>query len=190
MRCFVGLPLPEIYQQRLKTISETWKPKLRSRATWTRPGNWHLTLFFLGDVSEETGDRVLEALSAVRHPRFQLKAGGGGFFPPGGNKPPRVVWAGLDRGAEACTGLAAKVREVLVQLGFQADQRPFKPHLTLARVKQAKGGDDWPGLLRDLNDQEWPAVDMASFVLWQSFLKPSGPVYAALREFQLCRRQN
>lgn len=185
MRCFVGLPLPEVYQQGLKTIAETWRPKLRSRMTWTRPGNWHLTLFFLGDIPEEAGDRVQEALAAVRQPRFQLKAGGGGFFPPGGKKPPRVVWAGLDRGDDECTGLAARVRDALVQLGFQADQRPFRPHLTLARVKQAKGGDDWAGLLRDLNAREWPPVDMLSFVLWQSSLKPSGPEYAVLREFPL-----
>jgi len=185
MRCFVGLPLPKSYQDRLEDISQTWRSRLKSRISWTRSGNWHLTLFFLGQISQDVASQVQEVLSRIMYPPFRFQAGGGGFFPPGAKKSPRVIWTGLEKGAVDSIALAGQVQAALEQLGFAAEKRPFRPHLTLGRIKQAKVGDDWSALLRDLEAREWPEIRIRSFVLWQSFLKPSGPEYAVVREFPL-----
>ncbi|MCF8031106.1 MAG: RNA 2',3'-cyclic phosphodiesterase, partial [Desulfohalobiaceae bacterium] len=106
-RCFVALPLPESYQEGLARLVEQWRGRLASKINWTRRGNWHLTLYFLGEVENGELAAIRSALAGIRLPRFTLQAGGGGFFPPG--KPPRVIWAGLKQGGEACTALAGEV---------------------------------------------------------------------------------
>ena len=190
MRCFVGLPLPKAYQDGLQSVSEAWRPRLRSKTTWTRPGNWHLTLTFLGELAEDVVSRVEEALYRVDHPTFLFQAGGAGFFPPGTQRAPRVVWAGLEKGAEETRTLAGMVQRAVSEVGFATEERPFRPHLTLARVREARKGDDWTALLRDLEERRWPEMWMRSFVLWQSVLSPSGPTYTVIREFALGRDES
>ncbi len=190
MRCFVGLPLPKAYQDGLQSVSEAWRPRLRSKTTWTRPGNWHLTLTFLGELAEDVVSRVEEALYRVDHPTFLFQAGSAGFFPPGTQRAPRVVWAGLEKGAEETRTLAGQVQRAVSEVGFATEERPFRPHLTLARVREARKGDDWTALLRDLEERRWPEMWMRSFVLWQSVLSSSGPTYTVIREFALGRDES
>jgi 2'-5' RNA ligase len=182
MRCFVGIPMPEEYQRILERITEAWRGSLSSRVSWTKKGNWHLTLFFLGDVEEATLAPLRESLAGVRMPAFAFQASGGGFFPPG--KRPRVIWAGVRKGAQECGRLASMVESAVHPLGFVSDKQEFRPHLTLGRIKQAKR-DDWSALLGYLNRVRWPEVTIDSFVLWQSTLKASGPEYSALERYPL-----
>ena len=181
-RCFVAIPLPQAYQEMIPRIASTWKHRLRSRLTWTKAGNWHLTLSFLGDLPEDRVAEVQQALLAVSMPPLTLQAGGGGFFPPG--KTPRVLWVGLRQGAEECTTLAKKVESVLVPLGFAPDSRPFRAHLTLARIKQSRA-DDWGAVLKALQALSWPSISITKFVLYASQLSPQGPVYTALQTYTL-----
>lgn len=182
VRCFLGLALPDTYQEGLEDIITAWRPRLRSKISWTRKGNWHLTLSFLGEVSEELLDRVQKRLETVTRPSFELQAGGAGFFPPG--KTPRVVWIGLSSGALACKELAEDIEQALEPLGFPLSKKEFRAHLTLARIKKA-GQDDWKALLLDLNKRQWPAFCVRTFVLWQSQLTPRGPVYTRLKDYPL-----
>lgn len=92
VRCFLGLALPDTYQEGLEDIITAWRPRLRSKISWTRKGNWHLTLSFLGEVSEELLDRVQKRLETVTRPSFELQAGGAGFFP----REKRPEWSGSD----------------------------------------------------------------------------------------------
>jgi len=199
LRLFLGLPLPESYQELLRDLRNAWKKELRSKLTWTRPGNWHITLKFLGDTDDALLPELKNALTQTVWQAYLLQGGGGGFFPP--SKPgqplrPRVVWAGLRQGAAETTALASAVEAALTPLGIEAQARPFRPHLTLARVKfaareDAVAGDKganraaggWPGLLAALQAMDWPVCSMDTFVLWQSRLEPSGPVYTPLASF-------
>jgi 2'-5' RNA ligase len=185
IRAFVGLPLPEPYQEGLDAVRRHWRDGLASKLSWTRRGNWHLTLKFLGDVEEERLEDVRTALATVEFQAFTLQAGGGGFFPPpkrGMLPKPRVVWAGLAKGAAEARVLAKDVEAALQPLGFEPERRPFSPHLTLARVKWA-GRDPWEELLADLEARTWPEITVDEFVLWQSVLAKGGPSYIALAKF-------
>jgi len=186
-RCFVGLPLPEPWQAGLSRVTQRLAAVLASRISWTRPGNGHVTLKFLGDVDAAQVPAVVEALRAVSFAPFTLAVGQAGSFPPvgpsGGKASPRALWAGLARGAEDCARLAAAVERALAPLGFAAEARGFNAHLTLGRVKAAAPGDDWAEVERAVAGEAWPEAGISRFVLWRSMLGADGPRYAALAEF-------
>lgn len=190
VRCFVALPLPAAYQDGLADLRKAWERRLRSKLAWTRPGNWHLTLKFLGDVAEERLPRVVSALGAVRFAGFTAQAGEGGFFPPrpdpvqGGRRrwQPRVLWLGLAAGEAAAGALAAAIEKALLPLGFPAEERPFSAHLTLARIKWSEP-DPWDEVLADLAGRPWPEASAAGFTLYRSVLGPGGPQYTPLSGF-------
>lgn len=202
LRLFVGLPLPESYQELLRELRDVWSKDLRSKLTWTRPGNWHITLKFLGDTDEALLPELKDSLAQVSWTSYTLQGGSGGFFPPPkpGKPPrPRVVWVGVRQGAAETKALATAVDAALTPHGVAAAERSFRPHLTLARVKFAAKEDavsepaggkgasrpscGWAGLLAALQAMDWPVCSMDSFVLWQSQLRPSGPVYTPLASF-------
>lgn len=182
IRCFVGIPLPENYQSGLGDIRQDWEKELDSRIAWTKQGNWHLTLYFLGEISEGILEDVKTRLDRVDMEKFSLQARGGGFFPP--NREPRVVWLGVHKGGQECAELASKVENALLPLGFEKSKKEFRPHLTLGRVKKNKK-DNWRNLQKYLNQIDWPEVAVDSFVLWQSELTTQGPVYKRIKEYAL-----
>lgn len=182
IRCFVGIPLPESYQKGLIDIKQSWDGKLASRINWTQPVNWHLTLYFLGEISENILEDVKARLSQISMDKFSLQARGGGFFPP--NKEPRVIWLGVERGSRQCIDLAYRVETTLSALGFEERKKKFRPHLTLGRVKKNQK-DNWSELQKYINQIHWSEIVVDAFVLWQSKLTPQGPVYKAIQRYNL-----
>ncbi len=181
MRLFIGIPLPGAYQRGLAGLRARLAPRMLSRVSWTREGNWHVTLKFLGEVGEGRVEAVAEALACVRLTCFTLRAGGAGFFP--NMRSPRVFWAGLVQGAGECAAWAETIETAMEGLGFTREGRPFRPHLTLARIKEARR-DDWEALRREAEDVEWPEARIEAAVLWRSRLGPGGPAYEPLRQVE------
>ena len=180
LRCFIALPLPASYQQGLEQLTAKLRQGLRSRITWTRTGNWHLTLKFLGQTPESGLDALKVALSSVAFEPFLLQAGQAGFFP--NDKKPRVIWTGLIQGADQSRELAARIEDAVEPLGFAREQRPFRAHLTLGRVKDG-ARDDWRKVLETARAAEWPPVEIREFVLYRSELTPQGPRYTRVASF-------
>lgn len=179
MRLFIGLPLPQSYQDSLGELQAKLKRLVRVRHGWTRQGTWHLTLKFLGEVAEDRVAGLGTALAGIDWQAFDLQAGGAGFFPNPSR--PRVLWAGLAKGAAACRELAEAVELVCVDQGFKPEERPFSPHLTIARIKDA-GREPWREVLAAAADWVWPEAVMDRVVLWRSDLRPEGPVHTPLAE--------
>ncbi|TVR00798.1 MAG: RNA 2',3'-cyclic phosphodiesterase [Desulfovibrionales bacterium] len=210
MRCFIGLPLPESYQQLLAQFIQTWQPKLAAASaggvSWTRPGNWHLTLKFLGELSEEQvtrlGDDLFQATSISGAGEVLVVQGrGGGFFPD--LRRPRILWVGLGKGAREVGHLAFRVENSCASMGFARDQRPFLAHLTVARIKRSaktrgtlqphaceniRHQPDWIEVLQALDSISWPEIVIDRMVLWESRLTPEGPIYRPLKEWSLTGR--
>lgn len=174
----MGLPLPREWQVRLDGIRRELdalppaaKPPgladLLRRLRWTPPGNGHLTLRFLGNVPAPRIPELATALAQVAFAPFMLAVGKAGAFPASGA--PRVVWLGLARGGKECASLAGAVNAALAPLGFAPEVRPFAPHLTLARVHEARSGDrpenDRPEDAPQGHDRQahgWPGNDRRS----------------------------
>lgn len=151
------------------------------RARWTPPAQLHLTLRFIGDVSEESLQRVDDALARVRVQSFFLAVEGVGRFPPRGH--PAVAWAGVT-GHPHLDQLRQQVDDLLLTTGVPFELRPFVPHITLARTSAAAAGavQQW---LKTHRDFAGPAWRVEAFQLMASTLDPEGAEHRVLRTFSL-----
>jgi 2'-5' RNA ligase len=156
MRSFVALVPPAEVLAELGTALETLPAEPRLR--WTRPEQRHLTLAFLGEVDDRTGDRLVERLTRVarRHPPLNLSLAGGGRFGDG------VLWTGVDGDRLALRRLVDSVRAAARRSGLPTEhRRPHRPHLTLARA--AAPVSDLRPLVVALNDfvgSTWTAREL------------------------------
>jgi 2'-5' RNA ligase len=152
---------------------------------WVQPDSIHLTLKFLGEIPTarlEAIYRAVDAACAARAP-FELRVAGYGCFPNG--RQPRVVWAGVSDTSDG--RLAALYRAVdgaLGALGYERDERPFRAHLTLARIHERAGRDEAAALGAAVaglqGEGELGRIPVARVSVMRSDLRPEGPRYSEL----------
>lgn len=152
---------------------------------WSDPDNLHLTLRFLGDVKENDLEELFDAVAdaVVDVPAFPLEIRGVGSFPNW--RHPRVVWAGCGEGAKEAVELASVVEEACVSLGYERERRPFRPHLTLGRVKQPADGFGLADMVEGLEEESFGYIDVDSVVVFMSSLRRYGPVYSPMARLPL-----
>jgi 2'-5' RNA ligase len=125
LRLFVGIGFPSELKLRLSLLCSGI-----SGARWVDSGNLHLTLRFIGEISEDVAADVDEALARLRARRFALQLAGTGVF--GGDRP-RNLWVGAERGPDLAA-LRDKIEQALTRAGLPPEPRKFTPHVTLARL--------------------------------------------------------
>jgi RNA 2',3'-cyclic 3'-phosphodiesterase len=153
-----------------------------ARLTWVPTDRMHLTLRFIGQVDDAQAERILHALrEPIRIAPFSMTVGGLGTFPPKG--PPRVIWLDVGDGKESAIRAEAEVSRRLEALGIPGEARPYKPHLTLARVRET-GGLRATVLFDGLNPR-LGATEVNATTLFESRLSPKGPAYVALERTPL-----
>jgi 2'-5' RNA ligase len=180
MRAFIAIELPESIRKALASEQARFRAVCPD-ARWTRPEGIHLTLKFLGQISNQQEGQVKDALSRMEpFEKFTVRAQGFGFFP--GAKRPRVFWAGLDA-PPALAQLVAQVENAVAPLGFPPEDRPFKPHLTLARFKVPRPQPKLEALLAVQNSLLLGSFDVSEFFLWESRLLPGGAEYHKVARF-------
>jgi RNA 2',3'-cyclic 3'-phosphodiesterase len=148
---------------------------------WEQRDRYHLTLQFLGPLPQLAP--VIGGLAAAVGDRaaFPFRLGGAGAFPKPGRA--RVVWIGAASGGEALVGLAGAVSGALGPLGFEAERGPFRPHLTVARLRVP--GNVAPVLAALGSEAVGPVFTVGEVVLYESRLSSQGPTYSALERFPL-----
>lgn len=183
MRCFVAVEIPESIQESLKSVQTELRSQI-FKASWTKLGNFHLTLKFLGDVHPEAVDAISEAIQRVSdtHPPFSIVFGGIGAFP--NLSRPRVIWVGVKQGESTVSRLAKTLNLELERLGFPTDNR-FHPHLTLARLRTAINLEPLKDILRKYNTINGATMRVNEITLMQSQLHPSGAIYTPLSSCHL-----
>ena len=181
IRTFIALELPPAVASLLHRVQQDLK-RLKIRARWVRPENIHLTLKFLGDISPDHIDKIGAAMTAAAagFPPITLAVKGIGAFP--GIKRPRVIWVGLGGDIRSLLALQSRLEQKLAGVEFPKDKRSFKAHLTLGRIKQSAGS----AVIRQMIS-EYAALSSDEFtchqvILFKSDLKPSGAVYAKLKQ--------
>jgi 2'-5' RNA ligase len=178
MRTFIAIEIPEQVKTELARLQSDLR-RVQADVSWTKPENIHLTLRFLGEVEE----KKLEALkrvcaeSAAEFAPFVLALKGAGVFP--NFRQPRVLWAGLAGETETAARLQRRLEEGLVSLGFAPEDKPFKPHLTVGRVKSGKNARQVAALAEIA---ELPALsfEVGEIVLMKSELHTAGARYTPL----------
>lgn len=182
-RTFIAL---KIYpEDKLAGLFNALKSELSGEALkWVEPDNLHLTLKFLGDTNAEQVEEVKEILfqTASQFSGFQFQLKGLGYFKSNGQ--PRVLFAKIEN-FESLKQLVDSLQESLEEIGFEKDERAFKPHLTLARIKFIKNKRQFYSLVENADSTNFQPVNVNEIIYYQSILKPSGPEYIPLHKVQL-----
>jgi 2'-5' RNA ligase len=194
MRLFVALDIDEAIRGRLGRFVEGVR-EFASDARWVKAESLHVTLKFIGEWPEESLKQMEQTLGDISSETLELEFGGYGFFPT--EKAARVFWVGIVAGP-ALAQLAGQVDEALGPLGIAKEQRPFSPHLTLAR---AAGGSGAPGWRKDdrtnagfrrvqeklaaMAALEFGRMTAREFFLYRSQLSPKGSRYSKVARFPL-----
>ena len=140
--------------------------------------NLHFTLQFLGEISEEIAQKITRSLKTIEFSSFDVNLKEIGAFPK--PKFPKVVWIGTDEvGGNMLIQLSKKVEKVLEPLGFFSD-KPFKPHITVFRIKKKIG--DISGELKNHKMVNFGFQTVSNIKLKKSVLTVNGPIYSDLAE--------
>lgn len=188
MRLFVGIPVSTAVAVAVSDLVELLRSKAArlaptSRLTWVSGERLHVTVRFIGHVADGKVSGIVEALRPpLGLDPFDLTVAGVGVFPPKGA--PRVIWAGLSSGRDRLGALEQIVSDRLAAAGVDRESRPFNPHLTLARVRDADGLRA-ETLLEGVGAASFGATPVDAITLFESRLSPRGPAYLVIQRTPL-----
>ena len=184
IRSFLAIELPEPILRKIGEVQGDLR-STHAEVGWTDPKKIHLTLKFFGNIEESRIDPIFKSIEEpVRKTLpFSLKVRGVGAFPH--LKNPRVIWIGLVEEKGILTSFQKQIETQLEKVGFQPENRPFHPHLTLGRMKSSRGKEGLVGRIERHREEEFGDFQVERMVLFKSDLRPSGPIYTPLRELRL-----
>ncbi len=196
MRIFIGIDLdPEVRARIARFLEgiESFAPEAR----WVRPESLHLTLKFIGEQTPGQVEAIAERLRRVEGNAFEIRFAGYGYFPT--VKSARVFWIGIRAPAQLAK-LAADIDSAVAELGVPREDRPYSPHLTLARCGPGRRSGSPKRQKGDMASTTFAVIDKrlaamgeldfgvttaSEFILYQSQLSPTGSKYAKLHRFPL-----
>jgi RNA 2',3'-cyclic 3'-phosphodiesterase len=194
MRVFIALDLDDAIRARIARFMEGVQG-FAADARWVKPESLHITLKFIGEKPPETVDAIKGALGNIQASAIEIHFRGYGFFPTA--KSARVFWIGIEAGPQLAS-LAAAVDAATTTLGIDKEERPFSPHLTLARGGGGSGSPRWrkgdrpnrsfqvlQEKLSAMPAPEFGNMTARQFFLYQSQLSPKGSKYTRLASFAL-----
>ncbi len=176
LRLFVGIGFPPELKLRLSLLC-SGIPGTK----WVDPGNFHLTLRFIGEITEDRAADVDHALVRLRARRFALQLAETGVF--GGGDKPRSLWVGIERGPELLA-LRDKIEQALIRAGLPPEPRKFAPHVTLARLRNPPIDQLGEFLGAHAGFRADP-LPVEAFSLIASFQTKSGSVYEDQADYPL-----
>jgi 2'-5' RNA ligase len=179
-RLFVALEPTEAVRRRIAAAVAALRKaggRAASDVRWLPPENVHLTLQFLGAVPHARVADVTAAVAACAAAAgpLSLEVRGAGGFPNA--RRARVVWLGLGGDVAALAALVQELGRRLAPLGFAPEERPFSPHLTVGRAREARGSPGLAGALAEVAQEDGIAWRAGELVLFESHLSPQGARY-------------
>ena len=192
MRLFVAIDLDTEIRERVAEFAGSLK-ETAAEVRWTLPQSWHVTLKFIGEVAPDRFTRIKEQLEKINAGPTDIRVRGTGFFPT--PRSARVFWAGV-QGDSALATLAEAVDRSLGTIGIAFEERPFTPHLTLARsASTARGAQPTASAkqqfaklqqrLEKVPEQDFGTMTAREFCLYQSQTSPKGAEYTKLARYEL-----
>ena len=182
MRTFVAIELPESVKEALHALSGRLRES-GGRVSWVKPENMHLTLRFLGEVDDEHVERLSAILADAYRgsAAFPLAVRGTGAFP--NPRRPDVIWVGAEPLEGALAEVQAAAESAARAIGLPPDDKIFRAHLTLARIRDRRAAKPLMECLEMERDFAGGEFTVGSVSLFSSELTPHGPIYRRLREF-------
>jgi RNA 2',3'-cyclic 3'-phosphodiesterase len=168
----------------LNLLTSMQKALSKESIKWTETENLHLTLAFLGDTEESVIKKLSVAMKERCHGygNFELILRGTGVFKSLND--PRVIWTGIEP-SEMLSGLNLLVRQSIEASGIVLENRPFKPHLTLGRIRSINTNSGLEELIQNNTGIELQRIYVSEIILYESILLKTGAVYKTLDKFSL-----
>ncbi|MBS3681972.1 RNA 2',3'-cyclic phosphodiesterase [Ornithinibacillus massiliensis] len=179
---FIAIPVSTELKEKFFTWQESLKQNI-SYKVWPHQEDLHITLKFLGAVEEQQLKQLRNNLATIIYTAFTLTVGGIGTF--GKHDNPRVVWAGVKKNTNL-EGLFLKIESVVTEIGFPSENRPYRPHITLAK----KWLESYHARALDEAKEQFAAdyfqMNVDEFVLYQIYPSKS-PKYQIVERYRLKR---
>jgi len=188
LRTFIAIDLTDGILQKIVSITSYLKTQVPSNAIkWVSEGNLHLTLKFLGEIPESKLEQIKTLSRKAVHEIHSLifSVEGLGMYP--NHKNPRVIWLGIFN-EKPLVKLAAQIDQALYEAGIPREKRPFSPHLTIGRVRRSASHDEIikiGAVLSQFKVDCLGEMPVEKVRLYQSELKPRGPIYTPLFDIPL-----
>jgi len=192
IRAFIAVEIDPEIRQKISELISCLK-KSEADVKWITEDQMHLTLKFLGNIDEGRIQEISGVLSSISHDfkAFEITLSNIGAFPNLNH--PRVIWIGIDKGADLLKTLAGKIDAELEKLGFHPstslgtgkETREFKAHLTLGRVRTSKNMPQLVKLLSATQFTPETGVKISELILFQSTLTLKGAIYSMLSKIKL-----
>lgn len=178
VRIFVAIDLPDYMRGAFSEVQEPLRC-ISGRLAIVEPPLLHITLRFLGEVSHDRVEIIRAALHSVRFPPYDIEITG---ISADNLRHPRIIWADLDDDGNTAA-LAERIDSVLEPIGLSREKRPFRAHITIARVKEYH--PDISEVIAPLSSWKGGQMPVSKFVLKKSTLTPRGPIYETITEVSL-----
>ncbi|HKO45058.1 MAG TPA: RNA 2',3'-cyclic phosphodiesterase [Pyrinomonadaceae bacterium] len=188
-RVFCSIDIPQEVRGKVEEhISQLKRAVPEAKASWSRPENIHLTIKFLGEVPPKRAEQLSQAASraVTGLGRFRIRLEQTGSFPKHG--PPRVLWIGIRNLDGKLAELFARLEDECATEGFRKESRPFRPHLTVARLRDPQGARTVALAHQELGFG--PAeFDVSELLVMRSELGPHGSKYSVISRHALDESQ-
>lgn len=182
-RTFVAIKIKAGNQ--LLDLYEEFKVNLQDEnLKWVDMSSIHITLKFFGNTKTEQIEQLTKTMQPIAQSMqpFEFQLAKTGVFQNYRN--PKVLWVGIENNSHLLN-LQKKIENAVAEIGFPPEKRKFNPHLTLARVRTLKDRNFLRNLIEKHSDSVFQDIEVKKFHLFESELKPSGPVYSVLHTFSL-----
>ncbi len=168
----------------LEAFENTRHTLRMEKISWVNADRMHLTLVFMGDTEEGIIPALAESLAVTlqQHHSFRLTLTGMGVFK--NLRDPRVIWTGCEADKELEV-LKKDMDSTLLPFGFQPDDRPFHPHLTLGRIKFMRQSNHLAQLIGQYRQTVFQTDSISEVVLYESVLRSTGPEYKVVKKYRL-----
>jgi len=181
LRTFIAIPVAPELEQRAGVLIGKLR-ETSAKVKWVEPHNLHWTIKFLGEVNLTETAHICQAVSEAVAPfePFDIEAFGAGAFPDPAR--PRTVWLGMGQGTDEMIALHDAIDRALEPLGFRSENRRFRPHITIGRVRQssAEGIADLGRIVREHAEFDGGLTSVFEVTVFSSELQRGGPSYTPL----------
>jgi len=185
IRAFLAIDPPAVVLKNIEGMQNRFKKSIQGAIRWVRPEGIHLTLKFFGDIAAKDIDNISEVIGkrTAARSQFPLEIRGLGAFPDTAR--PRIIWLGIAGQLVSLLSLQKDLEEDLFLIGFPKEERPFRAHLTIGRIKIPKGIIGLAAAVEAAGDLIAGTFTVGEVVLFQSSLTPQGPIYTKLATFPI-----
>jgi 2'-5' RNA ligase len=192
IRSFIAVELSDEAKKGLAKLRKELERDEHKFVKWVAPGGIHLTLKFLGNIPSKRVTEITEAIERAAQgiSPFHLEISGLGAFPS--LKQARVFWVGIGGEMDKVSRLQQNIDSALATLGFAKEERPFVPHLTLARIREGASPPErrsFGELVASAAFEEKYPVEVETVRLMRSQLTPAGAIYTCLSVVRLGRQE-